>query len=308
MENYDFLINEVSEFAPQKLKDIEVSFENLKKDSKNKLHRISLIQNIKDFSKIKNVILILDNEMNAGIIPVYKPETAISFVSVFKNTFPFGKYDKPITPKELKNLKTVKEPVDAIDRIYLFIGRPLLRILSPQELVAVLLHELGHVYIVTSSIPYQVLRLIKNFAQYFVAVKSFLYVTNIITEFYLIFTLLSFGMIYGITFTRRLGETEADKYVLKYGYGDEFITTMNKFNAPRKVKKSFIGKVNDYIKTFGDYLKFIFDPFEHPSNTKRIDDIENKIFNDYRKIYPQYKSIFDMVQHDYKKNKEVIAN
>ena len=154
------LIQEVSEFAPQKLKELEETFKALKKSHNNKKARVGLIQQIKDFTKIPEVVLFIDNEFNAGVITVYKSNTIVNILKSFIDTF--KSKQELISPNQLKKMTSVEESAEYIQRIYVFIGKPLLKVLSPQELVAILLHEFGHVYATTSAVPNNLLFLFKQ--------------------------------------------------------------------------------------------------------------------------------------------------
>ncbi len=297
------LIQEVSEFAPQKLKELEETFKKLKRSHNNKKARIELIQQIKDFTKIPEVVLFVDDEFNAGVITVYKSN---SIKDIYKSFLESVKSKQQlIPPDQLKKITTVQESADLIQRIYMFIGKPLLNILTPQELVGVFLHEFGHVYAVTSSVPQNIFFLFKSLLKLTFIIQPMLLRLGVLTSVphLLILYLFLTASLNGITFTEHAGEYRSDSFALKYGYGDELIGALNKFHGKEKGKPGFTSKIKDLIKKVLEIFQRIFTPIfnsTHPDTDKRIQRLEDQIFNEFKSIYPKYKEIFDLVHADYK--------
>jgi len=305
------MLQEVSQYAPVKLKKMEECFAKLKADIKDINARMELVECIKEFTKIDDVTLLLDNTKNAGIYPIYKYDHAIKFSKIVQSLIDRREYNKPISPQKLMSLETVQEPATAIVRVYIYMGKPFINMLTPEELVAVFLHEIGHVFAITTRIPFEALSFLKGLFQSLVFTKTVLYVTAIVTHFYFLYTLIALGLIYGITFHMRLGESIADKYAARYGYGDELVKVLEKCGKPKKTKNTFFGKVKSFMIALASVARLIVDPYEHPSDRKRIRDLEKKIFNEYRQLYPEYKDMINQIEYDYRqentKEKEVVA-
>lgn len=297
------LIQEVSEFAPQKLRELEETFKKLKRSYNNKKARITLIQQIKDFTKIPEVVLFVDDEFNAGVITVYKSNSIKDIFNSFLDSF--KSKQKVIPPDQLKQITSVQESAAFVERIYVFIGKPLLSVLTPSELVGVFLHEFGHVFAVTSSVPQNILFLLQNVLKITYLAYPFLIISGVLTSvshLLLIYIFLS-STLNGITFTEHAGEYRSDNFALKYGYGDELILALNKFQRKEKGKVGFTSKIKEFLKLIVEIVQRIFVPLAnstHPDTDKRISKLEDQMFNEFKKIYPKYRELFDLVRADYK--------
>ena len=298
------LLNEVSEYAPKKLREMEETFSILKKSSNNKNARIKLLQQVKDFTKIHDVAIFVNDELNLGVITRYKNSELISIIKSFFTMM--SEERPPLLNKTLRKLESVEESPDQIEMIYLFIGKPLLKLLTPQELVAVLLHEFGHVFSTTSSLPGNILLLLKTIM--IKPIKDFGSSSDaIISKLIFLYTMVVSIFIHGITFTQHVGEYQADNFSLKYGYGDELVTALNKFRSIVKIKKSNKEKAKSLIKKITDTFIKIFtlskteiSGIPHPETDARIEKLEKQIFDEYKKTYPNYKEVFDLIRADYK--------
>ena len=194
-----------------------------------------------------------------------------------------------------------------IERIYIFIGKPLLKVLSPRELVAVLLHEFGHVFSTTSSIPGNILFVLKQILKiaFFSSplIMKMMYNITAIHHILIVYLVIS-ALLNGITFTEHIGEYGGDNYALKYGYGDELISALNKFgNNREKAKGGIAYKIKDFLRSLVAIVQRIVAPTfnsDHPDLEIRIKKLEEQIFNEFKKIYPKYKEIFDLVRSDYR--------
>ena len=298
------LIQEVSEFAPKKLKEMEETFAILKKSHNNNTARLQLLKQIKEFTKIHDVVLFFDNDFNFGVIPKYKDVELLgiakSFLSVFSEEQP------PLIDKQLKKMKSVEESSEAIDIVYIYIGKPLLKMLTPQELVAVLLHELGHVYAATSHLPNNLISLFKEIL--LKPINSKIFKSDMIfSKLLFLYSMIISVLIHGITFTQHVGEHRADNFSLKYGYGDDMVTALNKFHTIEKMYRKREPKAKTFLKKFIVLFWKIFSLDEdekkkssHPDTMKRIEKLESQMFEEYKKIYPNYKDVFDLIRADYK--------
>ena len=298
------LLNEVSEYAPKKLREMEDTFAALKKSSNNKQARLKLLQQIKEFTKIHDVVLFFDNEFNFAIIPQYKNVEILGIAKAFLTMF--SEEHAPLANKKLKKITSVEESSDAIEIVYIYIGKPLLKMLTPQELVAVLLHELGHAYSTTSHLPSNLAVLFKRLLLKPLKSKA---ISNdtILSKLLFLYSMTISILVHGITFTQHIGEHNADNFSLKYGYGDEMISALNKFHTIEKLFKQTRPKAKTFLQKIIEMFWNIFsiDDDEkrtqpHPESKKRIEKLESQMFEEYKKIYPNYKDTFDLIKADYK--------
>lgn len=305
------ILQEVSEYAPKKLRELEKTFALLKKSTNNKTARLTLIRQIKELTKIPEVVLFIDRNYNAGVIPIYKMATMEDILKSTLALFSEKPAGEKIPKNQLRKLETIAESPKMISRIYLSIGAPLIRDLTPSELVAVLLHEFGHVYAITSSIPETILSFLDKvfsvtiFSNFLLTPLklNFIMLSSQLMMLYIIATLL---FSHGVSFLNRIGEYKADNYVLKYGYADELISVINKFSnlgISVKKKSSFSDFLTKIIKNIFLFFLRLISPanFVHPTDNKRIKNLENQIFNEYRSYYPDYKDVLNLVQADYAK-------
>ncbi len=299
------ILNEVSEYAPKKLREMEETFAILKKSSNNKNARLQLLKQIKEFTKIHDVVLFFDNEFNLGVITKYKNDKLLSVIKSFASIL--KPEQKRIRNNTLVTLNSVEESSEAIDIIYIFIGRPMIKQLTPKEMVAVLLHEFGHVYSTTSNLPENLLFILKSIILKPIKISNSMK-DWLFSKIVFLYTLAVSVFIHGITFTQHVGEHNADNFALRYGYGDELILALNKFNTREKIKKSKTNKLKDFLKTLSDIFLRFFTPTKnelsddpHPEVKTRIEKLERQMFSEYKRTYPNYKEVFDLIRSDYNK-------
>ena len=127
------LIQEVSEFAPQKLRELELIFRKLKQNSNNKQARLKLVQQLKDFTKVPEVVFIFNEDINAGIITIYKTATFHNIIKSFTGLF--NPNQTVLAPNKLKNMTSVEETAAYIQTIYIYIGKQLLRFLTEKSVI-----------------------------------------------------------------------------------------------------------------------------------------------------------------------------
>jgi len=143
--------------------------------------------------------------------------------------------------------------------------------LSPRELTALFLHEIGHV--------------VNHIGEFVSIIQKSAYLSKMI----LLAINLFIGSLYllpltlvitrTLFWTLHIGEYNADKFAVEYGYGTEFISLMHKFEKNIKVESEstivqFLVKIYHYI--FGN---------THPSNKDRIRKIANIIKDEYSDKY-----------------------
>ena len=298
------ILQEVSQYAPKKLKEMEQTLSELKKSSNNKNARLKLIQQMKEFTKIDDVVLFVDKELNAGVISVYKKNSLKNIVKTIVDKF--STKNKKISIEDLPKLTSVTENAEVVERIYIFIGRPLLKLLTPQEMLAVLLHEFGHVYSASSDVPDTIMAILKpllNYTSFAVSVLKRSGFLDIVFELFLLYQAIITFLVHGISFTQRIGEKKADNYVVKYGYGDELVSVLTKFKGKEKEKPGMMETVKKFFSEILRLIFFFLNPPEHPSEEKRIKNLEDQIYGSFKKYYPHYGEVIDLVRADYRRQR-----
>jgi hypothetical protein len=279
------LVFEASAYRSSILKDIDNNFSELKKDTKNIAAKKELVINIKKFTNTNYIaISIKPNYFNAAVIPIYKQMISADVINLFKDYQVNG---------NIRNLEIVEEPSKYIDKLYIIIGKPMFTDFSPRELTAILLHELGHSFTYTSNLPRIILSVFDkifftaNTTVNFFISPGFLSAPIIISSF-----IISFIVMRSLTFLEHKSEYRADQFAAKYGYGDEIIKVLYKFKLAEKAQKqSWFKKVFEFIKT-------VLLVSTHPSNSKRIKELNNSMINDYKRLYPKLSKELNIILQD----------
>ena len=283
------LVFEVSHYRSEILSEVDRCFAKLKKDNKDLAAKKELIEKIKNFSGVKNVILTLKKDYtNAAVIPIYNQSISLDLVNLLKN-FESG--------ENLKNLTVIEEPSKYIDKIYLIIGLDLINMFSPKELTSILLHEFGHVYTYTSNLPRILLALFQKFIGLVgtvLKVPLFLFFS---VPAYMIASIVVITLSRSLTFLEHKSEYRADQFAIKYGYGDEFISVLHKLHNKHveiENKKAWYQKLFDFINQ-------LFVPSSHPTSAKRIEEMSGKILDEYKKLYPKLDTELNIILNDIRK-------
>ena len=151
------LIFEVSKQAPKSLKKLETSLipdYQLKRVSKK--NEKEIINHLKSFTGFKKIKIHFDkNFFNCGILPIYDFEedgvkSKLSSIINIKTTSS-SLYEQ----EQIKDIKEIELLNPNIKGMELFLGLPFIKKLktTPAELVAAILHEIGHVYYHKSLTP-----------------------------------------------------------------------------------------------------------------------------------------------------------
>lgn len=290
MIEYNDILSEASPYRSDILKNIENNFNQLKKDIKDKRAKKEIINNIRQFSNIKNVTFtIKPNYLNAFIIPHYTRLLSLDFIEIFKD-YKSGDH--------VKNLELIEEPSKYIQKISICFGADFFENLSARELTSILLHELGHAYIHTSNLPQifiAILDKIGRFGSPFATV-SLMFFNTLTFAASTLFTIIFALITRTATFMEHQCEYKADQFSAKYGYGDDLIKVLYKFHRINSNKDEFIGiKI---IKWISEILR----PPTHPEDMKRIDKIYIMMLNDYKKMYPTISKELSIILSDVKKD------
>jgi hypothetical protein len=285
------LIFEASVLRSEILKDIDQNFAQIKKDKKNLNSRKELVENIKNFSGIKNIVISTKkNYENAAIIPIYNRIISTDLINIFKD------YE---AGNNIEDLEVVEEPSKYIKKLYIIFGNDIIDMFSPRELTAILLHELGHCFTYTSNLP----RILLALFQKGVGVTGAMFKTPILWIFnllsiqvYIIASLIVITIVRSLTFIEHKGEYRADQFAAKYGYGDEMIKVLYKLHNRRQELESR----KAWWEKIWDFIGKLFSPSSHPTNSSRIEEINNQMINEYKKLYPELSKELNIILKDIK--------
>lgn len=292
MDNFEIqeLIFEVSKYRSDILKDIDKIFSRIKENNKDLAAKKELTQKIKEFTSVKHVVLTLKPKYtNASVIPIYNQTISTDLINLLKD-FESG--------ENLKNLNVIEEPSKYIKKVYIIIGIDLINMFSPRELTSILLHELGHVYTYTSNLP----RLLLNVFQKFVGFVGEIFKTPILAILnllslpaYAIASLIVITLTRSLTFLEHKSEYRADQFPIKYGYGDEFVKVLYRLHKHVETKKHRV-----WYEKLWSFINSWFIPSTHPASSKRINEMSDKILDEYKKIYPNLDKELSIILKDIK--------
>ena len=223
---------------------------------------------------------------NAFTLPVMKKKFAFDFASRIQKV-----------PKSIKTAgDTILDNPKYIKSIYIAITKKAIDISTPQELTAVLLHEIGHAFQHVSQLSRYatsfLVKLIFNI-QNVSTIRTMVLIPSIISK--LLPLLLTTCLIsYSISFLNRKEEHDADYFAVKYGYGDDLLSFLDKISP---VKKSF--EESKFKKWVKKVFRFIIDAVlptwakEHPEQDERAQHILSAMKKDF---YDDYKDILNKNQ------------
>ena len=300
------ILQEVSQYAPESLLRIEKIISKFQQSINDKKIRIKLINELEQFFKIK-IFLMTNNEFNAAVIPQYKTIVYRNIIKDIKKNLD-SKQSK-IKPSRLKSLTSIDESSKYIDFVYLFLGKPLIFSLKPKEILAIILHEMGHIFYLTSNLNRRVILVLKSIMSKSLiigpVINYFLY-SFISFQILIASIVLAILMIRGLTFLDHMDENFADNYALKYGYGDDLIFSLRKIEMYTKTKRSNkIKRITDVFKIIVNFflsINRVIYPSDHPTIQKRVENLEQQIFNRFKEIYPNYRGELELFQNKYINN------
>ncbi len=265
---------EASKFRNPILKELDGEFLKLKNSKKIKVANIKVIQQlIRKFTGAKYVYLNVKKDMfNAYVIPIY-------------NGFFYKKVKQ--------NIKNINEDgiegSQYIDRIYITFGQKLIDKLSHKQLTAILLHELGHVYLHRSHVIMFIKKIIT------LSTIGGTISINLITGIFIPIILPLILINRTFSFFDHKEEYNADKFALKYGYGDDISNVMIKLYNKEMKNKSKIRQIFDSII-------YMLLPTSHPKSKNRIKNISKTYLKKYQKIYPDISNELTIIFRNLEKS------
>ncbi|MFW6219383.1 MAG: M48 family metalloprotease [bacterium] len=262
------------------LKNIEEDISELKKDKNNRSIMKNIERNISKFSNIKNVQFKVVSGNNAYCITIYTDFFNKSLLDIFK------KNEKK--PKRLTHIVSEKETAKYIDRCYIFIGKDLLDMFTSQEIVAVLLHEIGHSFAHTTNIP-NIIKVVNNFIRNIYTKLLTLYLFVPFTTL-ILFIITSFSRT--LSFFEHVGEYNADKFAARYGYGDELSRVILKLNLDIQKEKPSTSWTK---KILNKIIGLIKPGKTHPDDINRLKKLKESTLNEYKNRYKPIKKELDII-------------
>jgi len=223
------------------LKNIDILFRKLK-SAKDKQSKEKVLREMEvELEKIFGVHVVIDfhyfglHAYNFAVIPYIKP-------------------NKDVKIKEKKDLVKFIN----VKRIELIFGNDFIKEHTPPELTAILLHEIGHLLNYLSIMMTSILKIM--YPIYLIA-RGLRMIPFIGAVFYPLFLITSRTL----HFAEHIGEYQADKFSAKYGYGDELVSALKKWeNEEVKIKK----KLTIFQRI--SMLQELLVSSTHPANKDRI--------------------------------------
>ena len=277
------IINEALDNRPRILKEAESYIELLQKDQTDKTALLNLKKAIQKFSKIQDLtIIIKPNLDNAMVIPLYNTLFKRLLNDIINNK----------TSHSVRMTQTINHKnIEYVQKVYIIFGHTLLKKCTPQEVMAIILHELGHIFGHTAYIIdlagnlNNLLRKIYSKLIYF----SWFPFTGIV-----VLILSNFSR--SLSFFEHISEYNADSFVARYGYGDDMVRVAIKW----KKESEKIDSKNQTSKILKYILSFMTPGRSHPTDEKRICHLKDKIFNDFKNRYKPLNKELNILFKDFK--------
>lgn len=267
------LLERAIKVAPELLK-LEQVFADYQKN------KYSKIEFKKEFNKIlgsftnQKVNSYIINHYNVMVLPVYTTLFESSDFKKFKD-----KYESHTGV--ISNNKILHD-IQNIESFNIYIGQEILDGYDPKELTAIILHELGHVYMFTSefiNILETIFGFVRRFSYIYTALQYFIYHNP--PFWILLFGVFLLNKTFGII--NEDEEYKSDSFSTKFGYGDDLYKALVKIHkyghGTANLKDSLPKKIIQFV------LSFIF-VTTHPSNENRVCAILQDMYTKYIHDYP----------------------
>lgn len=276
------VIFEALEKRPEILKKLEEQLKILKQDLSNKQIISQIEDTFKEFTHVKHVQLTIENKwkdsLNASVLGIpfiQKVQTALfSFLDKIKN--------KGIS-SEVK-MKDMEHDIPFyLERVYLILSPKLFNEFNERQIVAIILHEIGHLY----NHDFSIFNYLFNI--FVILLNKSLFLGSVISLIlhhaisFSAFTISIFLFSRTLTFLEHRSEYNADKYPVKYGYGDDFIEVLKKFEEKKVTSKTN----NKWLKKLIAFMTDVFIVSTHPTTSNRIVEVAKIIRKEYCQQYKE---------------------
>lgn len=288
--NLEYLF-EVSRFRSDLLKDIDEVFARIKRDKNNVQAKKDLVSLLKEFTNVKHMVLSVKKDLlNAAVVPIYNRQLSLDIIDLFRD----------YKPSEDKKVETIEEPEKYIRKIYIVLGDKLINLLTPRELTAIFLHELGHVYAHTANLPRMIVSILKKITAASIPVRigaGIFFHAVIGMPILITVMLISFFLSRSMTFIEHRGEYKADQFAVKYGYGDELIKVLYKIH---NIETNEQKNIHWLKKLLNFFIEIFVYPSSHPDTPKRIIKISEDLEEEYKQMYPKLSKEIGIILSDIK--------
>lgn len=250
-------------------------------------------------NKTKSVITLPDALFYTSIVEFIKDNQSLKFKNddqylIFNKTPDFEKTKQCSylgvvsfnVDKSYKILKTATDKVSIYDMQTLFemkfgftdveslqigVGSLIFTSCTPSEVLAIILHELGHIFGMRSHFTFILLLSI---------LKTVFVVGSLFVPWTIQLIPLAFAHLRLISLLHHKDEHTADSFATHYGYGDDLMRVFKRFESRGKPSKS---KILNFLK---HSYKLLFTYSSHPHGFERMDRIKTMITDSYSIMYP----------------------
>lgn len=185
---------------------------------------------------------------NCGVIPILKS---------------YGTIEKEETSVKLGSVR----------RVYIILGMALVNQCTPREITSIFLHEIGHIVNHISSTLSTLHDWMLKFNILFSTLNAIPVINVAVLPLYIITSRTLF-------FTQHVGEYHADKFAVEYGYGDELISVIHKWNLEENHEDN-----KTTFWRFLSVLKSLIMGQTHPTHKDRIKKLVEEIKKNYAGQY-----------------------
>jgi hypothetical protein len=273
VNNSDLKYNNIlfENITKNNLNTLENVFDNLKKSfSNNVSERLKINEELKRGERILGDI----TGLKTIDFKIYTDKIPNAMIGPYYDFLDFGHFFPKIFDK---NLKEIPKLDNSMKGFFLLFTSGMINICDKRELIAILLHELGHIYKWPSMLNRIFLFFLKilNKSSMLFSVRSILVLQIGILPITLLLALI---LSKTINFFDHREEYAADNFAVQFGYGKELVSSFKKMEST----------VNNYTENLHILQKFIHMIYKlflyrdtHPNFEDRID----KILTDIKKEY-----------------------
>jgi len=284
ISNYHNFIFEVSQRAPRALRQLEKIIEPLTN------------QNISE-NEANTTLQRAERQLYQFTgVPVriyFKPDLV--------NMMTFPNFDFDANPSQLKgligeqeigNIKDVMNISASITRINIIIGHKFITDfkLTAGEIVAIILHELGHIYYHKSFFSFIFKNLLRALSVAGIRVNflASIFIKIQTGVFEPVFWVIGYALLMTtrtLSFFEHREEYNCDKVAAQFGYGMEMESALSKLQGiPQRKNRWFFTKFTDFVKRIANIGS-------HPDGASRACNVAKSMLKEYADLYPDAREI-----------------